>query len=268
MRSKNWCIAADRLRLLPLLWVLLLAAGCAGRRLPPPVLPAAPAAAATAWKLFVPLEDFEARGVIRLAARDGTRHASRVQIAGRYPSRLEIRWLTPWQTTAWRLLLVEREFWLTDADNGVTRHGFAAARTAAAAAENGDGFLAYAGLLADWALLFAPPDGFSVSGGAPAAGDTADRPRTTFLVDGDGLPAGKIIRFAAGREWHVTYDRLLETPDGRFPERLTLCWRGGSLEISWPVVRFDPITDRDRFRYRDVGEFELREVMNSGNPDN
>jgi hypothetical protein len=267
MRLKNWYTGAE-LRFVSLCCcLLLLAAGCSGRQLrPTAVVPASPAAAVAAWQRLVRLETFTARAIVRLTAVDGTQNVSRALVAGCYPSQLELRWLTPWQTVAWRLLLVEREFWLTDTAHALTWHGFAAAddTAAVAAVDGGNGFLTYVDLLADWALLFSPPDGTPRLQGAVAERSAGERMRTSFLVDADGLPAGKIIRFADGREWHVIYDRLIETPAGYFPEQLTLRWRGGSLEISWSALRFNLPLDRDRFQYRGGGSLELREVMDSG----
>ncbi len=261
--KKNFSVVNCRLISL-LAMVMLGMYGCAGR--PVKMMPAGyvrPDILAAAWGKLVEVETMDARGVIKLEARDGQKNSQRIRFTAKAPGFLKVQWLTPWYTVAWQLLIADREFWLSDSKGQITYHGELGMETQRGLCDQHNKWWTYIELMASWPQLFSgPPPAFMNTenetdpglGGLPVT-------ITQYLVVEDGtMPAGKIIRFADGTEWHVTYEHFMTTEEGRiFPQRLKLRCPAAKLDLRFDPPRLNLKLKEKTFTYQQKN-FRLKEV--------
>ena len=252
-------------RLIGLLAMVMLSiCGCAGR--PVKMMPAGyvrPDILAAAWGKLVEIETMDARGVIKLEDRDGRKNSQRIRFSAQAPGLLKVQWLTPWYTVAWQLLIADHEFWLSDSKGQITYHGKLGMEPQRGLCAQHNKWWTYIELMASWPQLF--------SGPPPGVMDTEKRvepglanlpvTQTQYLVTADGkMPAGKIIRFADGTEWHVTFEDFMTTEAGKiFPQRLKIICPAAKLDLRFGHPRLNPELKAKNFMYQQKN-FRIKEV--------
>ncbi len=265
MRWKKDFSAVD-CRLTGLLVVMLVlgVCGCAGQ--PLKIVPAEhvrPDVLAAAWDKLVNVETMDARGVLRLEDSNGQKNSQRVRFTAKAPGRLKVQCLTPWYTVAWQLLIVNREFWLSDSKGRITYHGDLGMGIPTGPCAQHNGWWTYIELMASWRLLFSRPTSMPMNAEKGTAQGRSDLPvtHTQYLVTEDGLmPAGKIIRFTDGTEWRVTYDDFITDKDGGvFPQRLEIICSAVKLDLRFKGLRLNNELKEKFFTYQQKN-FSLKEV--------
>lgn len=261
--KKDFSAVNCRLTIL-LVLIVLTVYGCAGR--PVKIMPEGyvrPDVLAVAWDKLVKVATLDARGVIKLETRDGQRSSQRVRFTAKSPGFLRVQWLTPWYTVAWQLLIVDREFWLSDSKGQATYHGALGTETSLDSCGQQNRWWTYIELMAAWPRMFSKPSAVFMDAGNRGEPGLADLPvaHTQYLVSADGTePAGKIIRFSAGTEWHVAYSNFLATEDGRiFPQKLEILCPAAKLDLRLENPRINHELKEETFIYQQKN-FRMKEV--------
>jgi len=257
--------SAVKHRLIGLLVMLVLGmCGCAGH--PLRIVPAGhvrPDVLAAAWDKLVNVETIDARGVIKLEAGSGQKNSQRVRFTAKAPGRLKVQCLTPWYTVAWQLLIVNREFWLSDSKSQITYHGDLGMGIPTGSCAQHNKWWTYIELMASWRLLFSKPTPMLLNAEKGTAQGRSDLPvtHTQYLVAEDGImPAGKIIRFTDSTEWRVTYDDFITDKDGGvFPQRLEIICSAVKLVLRFTTPRLNHTIKEGIFSYQQKN-FSLKEV--------
>ena len=257
--------SAVNYRLISLLAMVVLGIyGCAGH--PVKIMPEGyvrPDILAAAWDKLVDVETLVARGVIKLETRDGQKNSQRIRFTAKAPGLLKVQWLTPWYTVAWQLLIVDREFWLSDSKGQITYHGDLGMGIPTGSCDQHNKWWTYIEVMASWMqLLSKPPPMFMQTENGTDPG-LANLPiaYTQYLVAEDGtMPAGKIIRFADGTEWHVSYKDFITTEGGgTFPQRLEILCPAAKLDLRFESPRLNHELKERIFTYQQKN-FRLKEV--------
>ncbi|NIA19431.1 MAG: hypothetical protein GWP07_03220 [Xanthomonadaceae bacterium] len=251
--------------LISLLVMLVLGVyGCAGH--PVKIMPEGyvrPDILAAAWDKLVDVETIDARGVLKLEARDGQKNSQRIRFTAKAPDLLKVQWLTPWYTVAWQLLIIDREFWLSDSKNQITYHGDLGLGTKAGLCDQHNKWWTYIELMASWPQLFSKPPSMPMNVENRTGPGLGNLPvtHTQYLVAADGtIPAGKIIRFADGTEWHVAYEDFTITEEGgTFPQRLEILCPAAKLNLRFESPRLNQELKERIFIYQQKN-FRLKEV--------
>lgn len=252
-------------RLLCFLLVLVFAlSGCAGH--PVKIMPQGyvrPDLLAAAWKRLVEVESLDVRGILKLETGDGQKSSQRVRFTAKSPDLLKIQWLTPWYTVAWQLLIVGREFWLSDSKGQVTYHGDLGMLAAPDTCAQGNKWWTSIALMASWRRLFSKPPSALMHGENRDEPGLAQLPvdHTHYLITEDGMkPAGKIIRFTDGTEWQVRYEDFFTTKTGKlFPKRLEISCPAAKLELQFSQPRLNHELEKTLFIYQQK-KFRMKEV--------
>lgn len=238
--------------------------GCAGR--PVNVMPDAyvrPDVLTAAWDKLVNVETMDARGVIKLEARDGQKSSQRIRFTAKAPDLLKVQWLTPWYTVAWQLLIADREFWLSDSKEQVTYHGDLGILNQVDSCHQDNTWWTYVELMASWMELFAKPPAASMNAENRMEPGLVNLPvvSTRYLVTEDAaLPAGKVIQFADGTNWQVTYEDFITTENGRiFPQRMEILCPAAKLALRFTTPRLNHEIKEKIFNYQQKN-FRLKEV--------
>jgi len=257
--------SAVNCRLISLLVLVVLGIyGCAGH--PVKIMPAGyvrPDVLAAAWDKLVDVETMDARGVIKMETRDGQKNSQRIRFTAKAPDLLKVQWLTPWYTVAWQLLIVDGEFWLSDSKGQITYHGDLGTETRTGSCAQHNKWWTYIELMASWLQLISKPPPMLMKTESGTDPGLANLPvtHTQYLVAEDGtMPAGKIIRFADGTEWHVTYDDFITTEEGKiFPRRLEILCPAAKLALRFESPRLNSEPKERIFIYQQKN-FILKEV--------
>ncbi|MBN2333523.1 MAG: hypothetical protein JXO49_11255 [Deltaproteobacteria bacterium] len=239
MNWKRDFTAVSRL-LVAVLLAVVIVGGCAGRRLEvlsPGVI--GPGMTAAVWNKLVNVETVTARGVVKLKTGDGQSASQRIRFIAQAPDRIKVQWLTPWQSVAWQLLIADRQFWLSDSNQQATYHGFLTADQGEECRQ-GNSWWTYIQLLAGWSQMLSRPPA------DPTAEPQLEIPRmpvdtVQYLVAEERqVPAGKIIRFIDGDEWHIGFDDFVAVEEGKlFPRRLVIHCSAGSMDLHFSALQIN-----------------------------
>jgi len=233
--------SAVNYRLIGLLALIVLGIyGCAGH--PVKIMPEGyvrPDVLAAAWDKLVDVETLVSRGVIKLEARDGQKNSQRIRFTAKTPGLLKVQWLTPWYTVAWQLLIVDREFWLSDSKGQITYHGDLGMGIPTGSCDQHNKWWTYIELMASWLQLLSKPPPMLMKTENVTDPGLADLPvtHTQYLVAEDGTMP----------------------PDKVFPQRLEILCPAAKLDLRFESPRLNNKLKERIFTYQQKN-FRLKEV--------
>ncbi|MBN2809053.1 MAG: hypothetical protein JXR80_06135 [Deltaproteobacteria bacterium] len=206
-----------------------------------------------AWARMVKLQSLQAQAVLSWKSTDSSHGKYRVRLFLVPPEHMKIQWLTPWGSVAGQLLLRDRQFWFSDAQQRLTWHGRSADLGQLLQNQGYRNWAAASQFFTNWPLLFSLPVEDDTTFAAHAS--------ISYLTTDAGRYLNKVVSFNNGDEMHIRLDDLVPVADQHFlPRNFEVLSHAGQISLTLKQFQLLPELGPETFVYN-LESFTLRECL-------